>query len=200
MERWLATVGKIWQKQLSFSQINGRRLEMRSLSLHTSVWNQAPLVSDITKNLQVERHSNGTITLPCPLRDHSLHTFTHPLNGGVSIAFRTLLWMWVCLSVLAFVSVQRRAFDDSFSLNNIKRRCEMISDSACCLSLCSVSRLSQHLITRTLLCCLENVTERRGEERAERKRGRVALWDVETTEQNTSVEMTLWGPAVDFWS
>lgn len=45
----------------------------------------------------------------------------------------------MCLSVPAFVSVQRRALDDSFSLNNIKRRCEMISDSACCLSICSVS-------------------------------------------------------------
>lgn len=45
----------------------------------------------------------------------------------------------MCLSVSVFVCVQRRASDDSFSLNNIKRRCEMISDAACCLSLSSVS-------------------------------------------------------------
>lgn len=75
----------------------------------------------------------------------------------------------------------------------------MISDAACCLSLCSVSRLSQHLITRTLLCCLENVTKRGGERDREQRKGS-SLGCVETTAHNTSVEMTLWGPAVDFWS
>lgn len=118
---------------------------------------------------QVARHPNGVITLFCSPRDNSLPTFTNPPNAGFSIIFIHYSECECVSGVPAFVSVQSRPFDDSFSLNNIKRRCEMISDSACCLSLCSVSRLSQHLITRTLLCCQENVTKRGGERR-ERKR------------------------------
>lgn len=35
-------------------------------------------------------------------------------------------------------------------------------------------------------------------EKETHNRGRIALWDVEAAAHNTSVEMTLWVPAVDF--
>lgn len=72
------------------------------------------------------------------------------------------------LKCVAFKSVQREVSHDSFSSNNIKERCEMISNSVCCLSLSSVS-ISQHLITRMMLGCLENVTKTQRKELKERK-------------------------------
>ena len=73
---------------------------------------------------------------------------------------------------LPFVCAQARALGNSFSLNNIKQKCEMISDGACCLSLRCVSWLSQHLITRTLLCCQENAAKKERQELSDKEQRR----------------------------
>lgn len=103
----------------------------------------------LCQRLVCSYQTNEIVTLCCPtstprLRESSKRCVFH--------YFCTLLWIWVCLSMPAFVSRERRAWDDSLSLNNINRRCEMISDSACCLcSVLCIYQLSQHLITSTLL-------------------------------------------------
>lgn len=64
---------------------NGRRPEMRSLCLSTSKKDFS--LVNVLVSAQVLHHTNDMITLHCPLRDNSLHTFTNPLKAGLTIIF-----------------------------------------------------------------------------------------------------------------
>ena len=183
-----------WRKPTAAAESVGNRFEIkyvfrgfncyqRRLSITREASYLYPALEDIIHSLSHESRERR----PSPLFLHII------LNVGAP----------------AFVSAQSSALDDSFSLNNIKRRCEMISDSACCLSLRRVSPAQpasdyQDLVVLSGECNKEGRWElREGERGREREREQwkaIVLGGATTAVHGTSVEMTLWGTAVDFWS
>lgn len=153
----------------------------------------------LCQRLVCSYQTNEIVTLCCPTSTPRLHESS---KRWVFHYFCTLLWIWVCLSMPAFVSRERRAWDDSLSLNNINWRCEMISDSACCLcSVLCIYQLSQHLITSTLLlsgvCNKEGRKELR-EGEGERERAEEGCFSGVWRQHHTT-HLWRWFPGDQLW-